>query len=52
MRCRTILVQMREGTGVQILKGVLSKDHVRMLIEYQLSPDVSTLVKLLKGRSS
>jgi len=52
MRCRTILVQICEGEGVQILKGVVSKDHVRMLIEYRLSPYVSLLVKLLKGSSS
>ena len=52
MRCRTILVQMCEGEGVQILKGVVSKDHVQMLIEDRLSSDVSLLVKLLKERSS
>ena len=52
MRCRTILVQMCEGEGVQIIKGVVSKDHVQMLIEDRLSSDVSLLVKLLKERSS
>jgi len=52
MRCRTILIQICEGEGVQILKRVVSKDHVHMHIEYRPSQDVSTLVKLLKGRSS
>ena len=52
MRCRTILVQMCEGEGVQIIKGVVSKDHVQMLIEDRLSSDVSLLLKSLKERSS
>lgn len=51
-RCRTILIQICEAEGVQILKGVVSKDHVHMHIEYRPSQDVSTLVKLMKGRSS
>ena len=50
IRCRTILIQISEAEGVQILKGVVSKDH--MHIEYRPSQDVSTLVKLMKGRSS
>lgn len=52
VRCRTILIQVCEAEGVQILKGVVSKDHVHMHIEYRPSQDVSTIVKLLKGRSS
>ena len=52
MRCRNILIQISEVEGVQILKRVVSKDHVHMHIEYRPSQDVSTLVKSLKGRSS
>ena len=52
IRCRTLLIQICEAEGVQILKGVVSKDHIHMHIEYRPSQDVSTLVKLLKGRSS
>jgi putative transposase len=52
IRCRTILIQICEAEGVQILKGVVSKDYVHMHIEYWPSQDVSTLVKLKKGRSS
>ncbi|MCW2119481.1 IS200/IS605 family transposase [Flavobacterium sp. 7A] len=48
-RCRTILVQNCEAEGVQILKGVVLKDH--MHIKYRPYQDVSTLVKLMKGRS-
>ncbi|GGX28432.1 hypothetical protein GCM10007384_32040 [Aquimarina muelleri] len=34
------------------MKGVISKDHVRMHLEYRPSQNVSNLVKKLKGRSS
>lgn len=34
------------------MKGVVSKDHIHMHIEYRPSQDISTIVKLLKGRSS
>ncbi len=51
-RCRTVLVQVCEAEGVEILKGVVSKDHIHMHIEYRPNQDISTLVKLLKGRSS
>ena len=52
MRCRTILIQVCEAEDIQILKGVVSKDHVHMHIEYRPSQDISTIVKYLKGRSS
>jgi putative transposase len=37
MRCRTILIQICEAEGVQILKGVVSEDHVYMYIDYRPS---------------
>jgi putative transposase len=52
IRCRSLLIQVCEAEGVQILKGVVSKDHVLMHLECLPYQDVSTLVKLLKGRSS
>lgn len=52
IRCRTLLIQVCEAEGVEILKGVVSKDHVHMHLEYRPSHSVSHLVKLLKGRSS
>ena len=52
MRCRTILIQICEAEDIQILKGVVSKDHVHMHIEYRPSQDISTIVKYFKGRSS
>jgi putative transposase len=52
LRCRTLLIQICEAEGVQILKGVVSKDHVHMHLEYRQSQSISQLVKLLKGRFS
>lgn len=51
-RCRAVLIEVCDAEGVQILKGVVSKDQVHMHLEYRPSQDVSTLVKKLKGRSS
>ena len=48
--CRRILIQICDAEGVNILNGVVSKDH--MHIEYRSSQDISSLVKKLKGRSS
>ena len=52
MRCRDLLVQICNSENVQILKGVVSKDHVHMHVEYPPSLSISILVKKLKGRSS
>ncbi len=52
LRCRTLLIQICESEGIEILKGVVSKDHIHMYIEYRPSQDISTIVKLMKGRSS
>ena len=51
-RCRSILIQICDAEDVRILKGVVSKDHVHMHIEYRPSQSVSEIVKRLKGRSS
>ena len=52
IRCRSLLIQICEAEDIRILKGVVSKDHIHMYIEYRPSQDISTIVKLLKGRSS
>ncbi|MDA3906721.1 MAG: IS200/IS605 family transposase [Bacteroidales bacterium] len=52
IRCRTILIQICESEDVEILKGVVSKDHIHMHLSYRPSQSISTLVKKLKGRSS
>lgn len=51
-RCRDLLIQICNSENVQILKGVVSKDHIHIHVEYPPSLSVSVLVKKLKGRSS
>src|ERR1039457_2012394 len=52
IRCRDLLVQICNSENVKILKGVVSKDHVHMHIEYPPSLSISNLVKRLEGRTS
>ena len=51
-RCRALLIQDVETLDIEILKGVVSKDHIHMHIEYPPKLSVSEIVKQLKGRSS
>lgn len=51
-RCHELIIQICDAEDVKILKGVVSKDHVHLLIEYPPSKSVSDLVKRLKGRTS
>ena len=51
-RCRDLIVQVCDAEDIRILKGVVSKDHVHMHIEYPPSISVSDIVKRLKGRTS
>ncbi len=50
--CRDIIVQICDAEDIHILKGVASKDHVHMHIEYPPNKSLSDIVKKLKGRSS
>ena len=52
MRCRELLIQICDAEDVRILKGVVSKDHVHMHIEYPPKFAESEIVKNLKCRSS
>ena len=51
-RCRELIIQICDAEDIRILKGVVSKDHVHMLIEYPPSKSVSEMVKKMKGRTS
>jgi putative transposase len=51
-RCRDLLVQICNSEDVKILRGVVSKDHVHMHIEYPPKISVSDIVKRMKGRTS
>ena len=52
IRCRELLIQGCDSYGIEILKGVVSSDHVHMHIEYAPKLNVSSIAKSLKGRSS
>jgi putative transposase len=52
LRCRDLLRQTCNVLDVQVLKGVVSKDHVHLHLAYPPSLSVSDLVKRLKGRSA
>jgi putative transposase len=45
-------MQICDTEDVTILKGVVSKDHVHMHIEYPTRLAISELMKRLKGRTS
>ena len=51
-RMRELIIQICDVEDVRILKGVVSKDHVHMHIEYPPKLSISNLVKRVKGRSS
>ena len=51
-RCRELVMQVCDAEDVRILKGVVSKDHVHMHIEYPPKLSVSNFVKRVKGRTS
>lgn len=51
-RTRDLVIQICDSENVQILKGVVSKDHVHIHVEYRPSMSISVLVKKLKGRTS
>ncbi|MCB0564812.1 MAG: IS200/IS605 family transposase [Phaeodactylibacter sp.] len=52
VRCRDLLLQDCESMEIEILKGVVSKDHVHMHIEYPAKRSISEIMKQFKGRSS
>jgi len=51
-RCRELIMQICDAEDVEILKGVVSKDHIHMHIEYPTKLSISDIVKRLKGRTS
>lgn len=51
-RCRSLIIQDLDSLDIEILKGVVSKDHVHIHIEYPPKLSISQIVKQLKGRSS
>lgn len=52
VRCRDLLRQTSDMLDIQILKGVVSKDHIHLHVSYPPRLSVSEMVKRLKGRSA
>jgi len=52
LRCRDLLRQTCNAQDVQILKGVVSKDHIHLHVWYPPALSISDLVRRLKGRSA
>ncbi len=50
-RCRKLLIQICDSEDIVILKGVVSKDHIHMHIEYRPSQNISTIVKKVKRKN-
>jgi putative transposase len=51
-RIRDIIRQVCAELGVTIIKGVLSRDHVHLLVSIPPKHSVSEVVQRMKGRSS
>src|SRR6202011_2687574 len=51
-RIPTIIRQVCKELGVQIVSGILSREHVHMLVEIPPHHPVSDFVRRVKGRSS
>lgn len=52
LRCRDILRQVCNSLDIQIIKGVVSKDHIHLHLSYPPQLSVSEVIRRLKGRSS
>ena len=52
LRVREIIRQVCDQNGVDILKGVLSSDHVHMFVSVPPKSAISDLMRKVKGRSS
>ena len=52
IRCRDLIRQTCDTLDIQILKGVVSKDHVHLHLSYPPKLSISEILKRLKGRSA
>ena len=52
LRIRTIIRQVCRELNVEIIKGVLSTDHVHMFISVPPKVSISQVIQRMKGRSS
>jgi putative transposase len=52
VRCRDLIRQTCDTLDIQILKGVVSKDHIHLHLSYPPKLSISDILKRLKGRSA
>ena len=52
IRCRDLIRQSCDSLDIQILKGVVSKDHIHLHLSYPPKLSISEILKRLKGRSA
>lgn len=52
LRCRDLIRQTCDSLDIQILKGVVIKDHVHLHLSYPPKLSISDILKRLKGRSA
>ena len=52
IRCRELIRQTCDSMDIQILKGVVGKDHVHLHLSYPPKLSISDILKRLKGRSA
>ncbi len=51
-RCRDLIRQICQYLDINILKWVISKDHVHLLLEYPPKLSISDIIKRLKWKTS
>jgi putative transposase len=49
LRCREILRQVCNSLDIQIIKGVVSKDHIHLHLSYPPQLSINEIVRRLKG---
>ena len=52
IRCRDLIRQTCDTMDIQILKGVVSGDHIHLHLSYSPKVSVSDIMRRLKGRSA
>ena len=52
IRCRDLIRQSCDSLDIQILKGVVSKEHIHLHLSYPPKLSISEILKRLKGRSA
>ena len=52
IRCRDIIRQVCNANDIQVLKGVVSSDHIHLHLSYSPQLSISDIVRRIEGRSA